>query len=1633
MMWARTAWRGSVAAVLVMLGTSIAMANPSSANDHSDGENVLWKVDEQSDGANVLWKVDKKPWWKDDADEWWIEGDKPWWKGDEDDAKGGDQRVKDPTRKNASQHVKDPTRRNGSDASLAKAPRRKGDDQAKNDEERKVDPRGAFHDEIPIEVPAFRGITPELSLKYDSSARNGWLGVGWSLEGVSRIERASPGKGAPRYDASDIFLLDGQELVACAPGSVSPSCTSGGTHSTKIENYLRIKSTGTGSSSRWYITRKDGTQSVWAPVHGANPGPDGSWGTADDKIYKWGLSQVIDPKGNVVTYTWAANQFGSAWEYPDSITYNGTTIKFYYETRSDNERAATGVGFTTVFGRIKTIDVSVSGSRVRSYKLGYQTSGGTGRSLLASVQQFGTNAVLDASGTVTGGTSLPARAVGYQAGSPSPSFTQGATDNIWTMSYSSRWLALDINGDGKDDLVELNDGNDTRRIWISNGTSFTAGATDAIWNMAYNSTWVALDINGDGKDDLVELNDGNDQRRIWISNGSSFTAGATDSIWTMAYNSTWVAADINGDGKKDLVELNDGVDQRRLWLSAGAFPDLLTSLGNDLGGTTTVSYTPSSAWPSTNSPPLVQSATAVTTADGRGGSSTTTYSYSGGLYDRLERRFLGFRYAKETHPCNAGETACPSTETWFRQDYGAATKPETVHRRDGNNTLLRATEFSYTTNGATVPWTSLATGKWEYTFIGSGAACPGADCKRTFTSRAYNAYGEQTSEYDYGDYDVTGDERTEVTGLYPNSTSYVVNKPGAVWTYDGIGTSGALLTTTQSYYDNATSWSAPPPSAGLLTKELRWLSSPSSFVSTQREYDAWGNVTATIDELGERTETAFDSVYHLLPTSQTNALAQVTTTAWNAGCGSPTLETDLNGLATTMTYDVLCRLTERMEPGGRFERHSWVSLGNPASQYERIEKPAADGTSEPLWSHRYLDGLGRTWRSVSNGPDAATGDIYVDRSYNARGKLAAVTVPYYWTGGGAQPTTYPTTLGYDALDRLSKITGADGAYVTRSFGLWSVTLTDQLGRSQTDRRNADGHRISHAETVGGVTRTVNYVYDARGDLAQSIDPNGNVLGFVTDSLGRVIQMTDPDSGLWTYEYDVAGRLTAKTDAKSDRTTLSYDPLGRKASKTSNAGTGWATTVSWTYDQPRVGFYNVGKLTAMSDSAGGETFDHNVAGRVVKAVRTIDGTSYTLQYGFDEGDRKRWTTYPDGDTLGTPSTPLLYDGAGRLKSIPGYVTSAIYNAAGQPTRLDNANGTVTTRQYAPARGWLTQITTMSGGAVLQNLSYTRNATGLITQVTSPHASEGWSYSYDELDRLISATNPSSPTLNQTLTYDAIGNVTSNSQFGAYTYGTAHPHAATSAGSSTYSYDAAGLMTSSAGRTMTWNGDQQLASVTDANGTSTFTYDANGARIEQIAGGTTRRYLGDDYEIDVLGPSTRYVSLAGALIARSDGTTRTWVHIDQAGTIQAQSDASGSEVHRKTYRPYGEIVSSSGTLGYEPRGYIGQRSDVSGLLYLHARYYDPALGRFISPDAIIDGPETVGLNRYAYSANDPVNKKDVNGKKGCGPKDYMNEPDDAAKADAFAQGAQAFMDMGMSEEDATDMAWTDPESHIGKICN
>ncbi len=1719
--------------------------------------------------------------------------------------------------------------------------------------------RGELDDKIPIVVPAFHGVEPKIELHYHSSAGNGFVGWGWSLYGPSEISRSSPGHGAPSWTSSDIFLLDGKPLIPCAQGSVSPSCTTGGTHSTLIESYARI--TFNSSANSWTITATNGVRSTYTPVNVISQG-----------TFVWGLTSVADPHGNTRTYNWWCES-GSAC-YLDTITYNGTTIKFWRESRPDPITFINGVFVGTTNYRLKTIDVTVSGVRPRADKIVYTTSATTSRSLVQSVQQYGKDATLDGTGTVTAGTALPPTTASYQAGAvgfPTWGWTYGFlsstssyriyfgdfngdgrkdillqgkgtsgdcptsscpvglwmslstgsgfgatfTNPSWTWKDTNQYpvaaglphldgyqvKVADFDGDGKDDIfLQSQTGGavlaGSALMALSTGTGFTEwtwqspACTGKACNTAIdwsgyniyfadfngdgkadmflqgkrnNPLWPATnravgqymglstgsgfnqwswsqpttdwsqynlffpDVNGDGKSDIFLQGQGSwltkkyavvnpappsgtylglstgagftewtwSQTADWsqynvsfadfngdgaadlflagmgqqcnkcdigqymgLSTGNGFQAGPTYqpsgssagwtwslpqtdwSLWRIMFadfdgdkradlyrhdiaytiNGTrgsdslalssgtgfptwnwtnggqwplnpWAGAqsttprpvcsvssadsnsdvmfrDFDGDGKPDLY-CHDSLSGDYVALGVGATPDLLTSLTTPLGATTTVAYKPSSAWVNSYLPFIVQTVSSFTTADGLGDATTSTFPYSGGLFDPIYRRFLGFAYTREARPRNAGDSASPLTETWFHQDYGSISKPSQINRSTGAGVLLASTIYQYTTNGSTTPHTSTETGHWEYTYDGTGgASCPGVNCNRTYTAFTYDSYGNVTQKADYGNYDVSGDEKTHYSTFEPNASAYIVSKPAVVETYQGIGSGGAVLAEKLHYYDGATSWSSAP-TVGNETQTQRWLSSANSFVTTSATYDAYGNVLTSTDALGHATTQTYDATYHLFATSTTNALEQTTSSAFDYVCGAATSTTDANRQPTSFTYDPLCRLTQTTTPLGGFSLISYNSFGTPGAQNVQTQGPSADGNGTQ-WSSGYLDGLGRPYQTIKKGPSGV--NVVTLTEYNARGGVASRTLPYLQSG----ETPQTRTMAYDALDRLVSSTNPDGSHVTTSYAIWKTTTTDTMGHVKSDTRDAYGNIVQHQDNLSGAAVLTNFTYDMRGNLVGVTDAAGNAWSYTFDSLKRQTRAVDPDLGTSTFTYDADGHRLSAVDAKGQTTSYAYDAIGRKTALTTSAG-----TVSWAYDEPVAGYANVGHLTTESDALGTNAKDYDAAGRVALRTRTIGSSSYAYQYAYDAGNRLLSLTYPDGDKV-----TYTYNGLGQVATIAGIVTATSYDARGNLTSQTNANGTATTRTFSAARQWLTNISTTAGSNTLQNLYYSRDAEGKITSVTSSTTNaslatdETWTYAYDDLDRLTSASDTYDTSQNQSFTYDLVNNMSSNSLVGTYTYpaaGSARPHAVTAAGSNTYSYDADGNMIAGAGRTITYDPCNRPIAIRGSSYALSFAYDADEHRLEKANSttGATTYYPGDGVE-GTGGVLTKYVKLGGVKVAKRVGTTTYWLHTDALGSTRVDTNASGVEVQRQEFRPYGGKLSTEFASFAESTGFTGERQDESGLLYLHARYYDPSLGRFNSADSW-NPTSRVGVKRYAYAFDDPVNLVDTNG--------------------------------------------------------
>jgi len=335
-----------------------------------------------------------------------------------------------------------------------------------------------------------------------------------------------------------------------------------------------------------------------------------------------------------------------------------------------------------------------------------------------------------------------------------------------------------------------------------------------------------------------------------------------------------------------------------------------------------------------------------------------------------------------------------------------------------------------------------------------------------------------------------------------------------------------------------------------------------------------------------------------------------------------------------------------------------------------------------------------------------------------------------------------------------------------------------------------------------------------------------------------------------------------------------------------------------------------------------------------------------------------------------------------------VSEAFGNGLWVQNAFDPLTGRPTTRQ-AGTGGQSTNV---------QNLSYQWDPAGNLTSRQDLRQALTESFTYDALDRLTLAAGPGAQST--ALVYDSIGNLQSKTGVGSYTYHPTRRHAVTSAGGTSYGYDANGNMTSRGGATIGWSSYNLPTSINAPGGYSAqFAYAPDRSRWRQVssyAGGTeTTIYVGGVLEKLTTPVRTHWKHLIATpsgqvqVIRRSDGTSETlYVTTDHLGSTDAVLDAAGTPVLQGSFAVHGERragdwqgAPSSGEwqsiAATTRRGYTGHEMlDNVALIHMNGRVLDPALGRFLSADPYIDGPlSTQGWNRYAYvhgrvmSATDP----------------------------------------------------------------
>jgi hypothetical protein len=120
-------------------------------------------------------------------------------------------------------------------------------------------------------------------------------------------------------------------------------------------------------------------------------------------------------------------------------------------------------------------------------------------------------------------------------------------------------LTADINGDGRTDIVHSVANTDYVHTWTSNGNGTFNVGTFRPWAgyVMPNGQWIAGDLNGDGKADLVHVVQNSDYLHTWISHGNGRFSVGTYRPWSgyRVSNGIWLGLDFSNDRRLDLIHI----------------------------------------------------------------------------------------------------------------------------------------------------------------------------------------------------------------------------------------------------------------------------------------------------------------------------------------------------------------------------------------------------------------------------------------------------------------------------------------------------------------------------------------------------------------------------------------------------------------------------------------------------------------------------------------------------------------------------------------------------------------------------------------------------------------------------------------------------------------------------------------------------------------------------------------------------------------------------------------------------------------------------------------------------------------------------------------------------------------------
>jgi len=786
--------------------------------------------------------------------------------------------------------------------------------------------------------------------------------------------------------------------------------------------------------------------------------------------------------------------------------------------------------------------------------------------------------------------------------------------------------------------------------------------------------------------------------------------------------------------------------------------------------------------------------------------------------------------------------------------------------------------------------------------------------------------------------------------------------------------------------------------------------------SQLRRYDGLGNLIGQTDVSGAETRYRYDLLGRrtavMPPRPDGSAPRQPVfddqqaqlTGIWEVEPGE-WQETQQYALTSQPTAPVARWSITQLEPGRRYEIFAtWKP--DPENVDRAVVQVVADGTT-----------LGE---SLEVDQRQIAGDV-VDRDVSWQ-RVADVTVPSETI---EVILDTPRTEGRLVVDGLWILEVAGNIYRRYDVQGNVIAESDALGHTRTFTYDARSRQTAATDANGGATL---FEYDLLGRMASVTDPLGNQTRYEYDLLDQVIAervIRDGQELVTRYQYDLAGNLLSEVDRLGRVRHIDYDALGRPSEEQWYASLTDAEQQAPAINHLRRRYDAAGRLTVVADHASRYEYTHDDLDRVVATLVDVAAAPpVELTNEYARHDQLRDALYVTIDGQLDHVNRYTYDDRSRLSSVlqagPAAKDKRVdfdYTPLNQLSEIRRYGDRDATQLVArsdylfDAQSRLVSLVHGQLDEPLARYDWSRDAAGRIIQEDS--SLDGVTYfQYDAAGQLLSAASPFNE--EQQLTYDANGNRISDD------YVVEDRNLIGSDGRYRYAYDAEGNrvrreeMGTDNVTYYEWDLLNRLVKVTEYEGanrsrTIEYLYDALGRRVGKtvtpsVGPARTERFIYDDQDIVLrftgAAVANRYLHgpmidqvLADEQLESGAGEARVlWPLTDHLGTVRdlLEYDAGSGEssvVNHLQYDAFGQVTAESAEAVDHLFGFTGRaRDEETGLHYYRARYYDPAVGQFLSEDPAGFAAGDANLRRYV--GNDPVNRVDPTGMYGDDVHFYFN---------------------------------------------